>query len=89
MFDPSKEMCYIPLDKEAKTKGKAAIDVLGARLGKSGGALSQQLLVLLFGSIVRGAPVLSVLFGMVISIWIGAGNSLSPAFNMRSLQQNF
>ena len=71
IFDPTKEMTYIPLDQESKTKGKAAIDVLGARMGKSGGALAQQILVLVFGSIVQGAPLVAVLFYVVIFAWIG------------------
>lgn len=84
IFDPTKEMTYIPLDGDSKTKGKAAIDVLGARLGKSGGALSQQLLVVLCGSIMSGAPVLAFLFYGVIFAWISAVNSLAPMFKEKT-----
>lgn len=42
LFKPAEEMIYITLDDESKTKGKAAIDVVGAQLGKTGGSLVQQ-----------------------------------------------
>jgi AAA family ATP:ADP antiporter len=84
IFDPTKEMTYIPLDRDSKTKGKSAIDVLGARLGKSGGALSQQVLVVMFGSIVTGAPVVAIMFALGIMVWINAVNSLAPLFKERS-----
>jgi AAA family ATP:ADP antiporter len=44
---------------------------VGARLGKSGGALVQQVLVLALGSIMRGAPLVAGLFYVVVLMWIG------------------
>lgn len=66
--------------QEEKTKGKAAIDVLGARIGKSGGALLQQAIVIAFGNIIDGAPIVVGLFYTVVIAWLIAANSLGNQF---------
>jgi AAA family ATP:ADP antiporter len=89
MFDPTKEMAYIPLDSEVKLKGKAAIDVVGARLGKSGGSIVQQGLLVLFNasSIVQVAPYIGIIFLLALAAWIVAARSLNRRFTELSLQK--
>ena len=81
LFDPTTQMAYIPLDDESKVKGKAAIDVLGSRIGKSGASLLQQLLIFWFGNIISAAPVVSVIYYSVLLAWISAANRLSGLFH--------
>jgi AAA family ATP:ADP antiporter len=80
LFDPTKEMAYIPLDENSKTRGKAAIDVVGARLGKSGGSLIQAVL-LLFIPITSMTPIVAVILFAIIVAWIIAVKALSVQFH--------
>jgi AAA family ATP:ADP antiporter len=71
-FDPTKEMSYIPIDNELKTKGKAAVDIVGARVAKSGGALIQSAIFLIFpaATFVSISPYLMIIFIIISLIWI-------------------
>jgi ATP/ADP translocase len=71
LFDSTKEMAYIPLSVELRTKGKAAAEVVGAKLGKSLGAFVQSSIFILMPSASFDSitPVLMVVFLTVITIW--------------------
>ena len=81
LFDPTKEMAYIPLDDELKTKGKAAVDVVGARLGKSGGAAIQFLLISSTGLAINDlAGAFFAIFTVIIFAWIYGVRELGLEF---------
>ncbi|KAJ1691237.1 hypothetical protein LUZ63_015392 [Rhynchospora breviuscula] len=87
LFDPCKEMAYIPLDEDMKVKGKAAIDVVCNPLGKSGGALIQQFMILTFGSLAKSTPYLGGILLVIVLAWIGAVRSLDSQFSPLARQE--
>lgn len=80
-FDATKEIAFIPLSNESKLKGKAAIDGVGSRLGKSGGSIVLQGLILMVSSVAASVPYLAVIFLIVIFIWGLSVISLGKQFD--------
>lgn len=80
-FDATKEMALIPLDHEFKLKGKAAIDGVGSRLGKSGGSCLIVTLLLTCGSLAQSIPYLGSILFIVFGLWMYAVRALGIEFN--------
>lgn len=81
LFDATKEMAFIPLSSESKLKGKAAIDGVGSRLGKSGGSVIHQGLLLMFATVAGSTPVVAAIFFVVVVLWIVSAKALGRQFD--------
>lgn len=84
VFDATKEMAFIPLTQECKVKGKAAIDGVCSRLGKSGGSFIHQTLLLFFSTIPACAPFVAGILIGVIAFWTVVTFVLGKKFNALS-----
>lgn len=74
LFDSTKEMSYVPLGDELKTRGKAAADVIGTKLGKSAGAFTQMVIFMLIPAATYQSisGILMVIFFIICVVWIWA-----------------
>lgn len=79
LFDSTKAQAYIPLDVELKTKGMAAVEVVGGRAGKAGGALVQTIMLMALATkdILLIAPYAAGIFIVIGILWIYAVKALS------------
>ena len=84
LFDITKDMAYIPLQPEHKLKGKAAIDGIGSRLGKSGGSIVHQGLLFLLASLSNSTPYVAAILLAVIGVWIYAIRTLGKEFTKKT-----
>ncbi|MEM9416825.1 MAG: Npt1/Npt2 family nucleotide transporter, partial [Bacteroidota bacterium] len=85
LFDPTKERAYIPLDEESKVRGKAAVDGVGSRIGKSlGSFIVTLILVPTMGSINNAKYITFFIILIALVMWLRAVNRLSVLFKQRT-----
>eukprot|EP00210_Caulerpa_lentillifera_P004622 g4408.t1 len=83
LFKPSEEMVYINMDEKERMKGKAAVDVVGANMGKSGGSILQQALLLASGG--HLLFITPIMFGVYMFMMRGWNNAVTK---LSSFQEN-
>lgn len=77
IFDQVKEITFIPLSIEQQKNGKAVIDGIISRIGKSGGSIIIQVLLAIgIGEIITITPIVSIIIIITIFAWIYATNKL-------------
>lgn len=91
LFDSTKEMAYIPLDDELKSKGKAAVDVVAGRAGKSGGGLITSLTFALFHSVTYAevTPYFAGVFFVMVIAWLYAVGALNKQYQEQLKEHSY
>ncbi|MDB6096927.1 MAG: tlcA-C [Francisellaceae bacterium] len=70
VFDETKEIAFVPLSKENQRKGKAVVDGIAGWIGRSGGAIIYQVLLVFLADIAATIPYVATMFFIMIGIWI-------------------
>ena len=98
LFDTTKSMLYIPLDEDTKTKGQAAVELLGGRAGKAGSSAIQQIMFAFpctlntitgtVGGVLAYSPIIISIFFIMVLIWIFAIFKLNKQYEEKVNKQN-
>ena len=74
ILDTSSQMLYIPLDQELRTKGKAAVDVISPKIGKSASGLVQSIIFTILPAATYSSIsfALMIIFIIICVLWIYA-----------------
>ncbi len=82
LFDATKNMAYIPLDKDLRIKGQAAVEVIGGRFGKSGGGIIQSTFFILLPAFtfIEATPYFAGIFFVIVILWIYAVKALNKEY---------
>ena len=89
LFDATKEMAYIPISNQLKSKGKAAVDVIGARLSRSVASFIQAAIFIIFpaATYLTISKVLMGVFVIMVVIWVIAIRLLNKDY-LEQLENN-
>ena len=82
-LDPTKEMAYLPLSPELQTQGKTFVDGICPTLGKTGGALVQQGVVLSSRGLSGSLPFCCVFVCITLSLALGSALSIGRGYRER------
>ncbi len=92
VFDETKEIAFIPLPKDEQRKGKAVVDGIASRFGKSGGSFIIQVLLIVCGDLMFTIPYIAAIFLVVITLWIIAvrrlGKLVVSSIDNQEMQNN-
>lgn len=91
LFDATKNMAYIPLDKDLRTKGQAAVEVIGGRFGKGGGAVIQSTFFMLLPTFTfaEATPYFAGVFFVIVVLWLYAIKALNKEYQAQMVAHSY